>query len=110
MAEDTTTVVTERSGMVTEHQMSQVLIVLMTPVKIVLVRAFRVYLQTLVGLIGALGTGVAATVGVTMTAGGFFHLLLACSGIAVAPAVMSILMNSTELLTKWDASHPELRA
>jgi hypothetical protein len=110
MAEETKSVVTERVGMVTEHQMNRVTVVLMTPIKIVLVRAARVYIQTLVGLLGALGTGAAATVGVTLTAGGFWHLLVACSSIAVAPAVMSILLNSGELLAKWDAAYPEMRA
>jgi hypothetical protein len=107
---DTQTVVTERTDMVTVHQTSQVVVVLMTPVMIVLVRALRVYVQTLTGLLGVLGSGVAATVGVSMTAGGFFHILLASASIAVAPAVMSILLNTGELLTKWDASHPMLRA
>lgn len=107
---ETSTVVTERVGMVTDRQVDSVAIVLMTPVKIVVVRALRVYLQTLVGLLTALGSGVAASVGVTLTAGDFWHLLAACSSIAVAPAVISAITNTVELLAKWDASHPELRA
>lgn len=107
---ETSTVVTERVGMVTDRQVDSVAIVLMTPVKIVVVRALRVYLQTLVGLLTALGSGVAASVGVTLTAGDFWHLLAACSSIAVAPAVISAITNTVELLARWDASHPELRA
>jgi hypothetical protein len=110
MAEETKSVVTERVGMVTEHQMNRVIVVLMTPIKIVVVRAFRVYLQTRVGLLTALGSGVAATVGVTLTAGDFWHLLAACSSISIAPAIISAITNTVELLAKWDASHPELRA
>ena len=107
---ETTTIVTERTGMVTDKQVGRVGIILMTPIRIVFVRAARVYLQTLTGLLGALGSGAAATVGVTLTAGGFFHLFLACASIAVAPAVMCVLLNSSELLGKLDASHQELRA
>jgi hypothetical protein len=110
MAEETKTLVTERSEMVTERQLNSVTVVSMPPWKIVLVRAIRVYLQTLVGLLGALSSGAAATVGVTLTAGGFYHLFVACASIAVAPAVMSILLNSAELLAKLDASNPALRA
>jgi hypothetical protein len=108
---DTTTIVTERVGMVTEHQMNRVLIVLMTPVKIVLVRSVRVYLQSLTGLLTALGVpGVASTVGVTLQFHDFWHLVIACSSLAVVPAFMSALMNTYELFKGWDASHPELRA
>jgi hypothetical protein len=106
---DTLTVVTERTGMVTDHQAAGVSVVLMAPWQIILVRALRVYLQTLVGLLTALGTGAAATVGVSLSVGDFWHLLLASASIAVAPSVMSVLLNTIELLAKIDATNPQLR-
>jgi hypothetical protein len=108
--EEVKTVVTQRTDMVTDTQVNNVAIILMKPIEIVLVRALRVYLQTLIGLLGALGTGAAATVGVTLTVGDFWHLLVASASIAIAPAFMSILLNTVELLAKWDASNPQLRA
>ena len=104
------TVVTARADTVTDHQLSQVVIVLMTPLRIIATRAARVYLQTLIGLLSAFGLGVASEVGVTMAADTFWHTLLACMGLAIAPAVMSILQNTLELLAKADATMPQLRA
>lgn len=110
MAEETRTVVTERAEMVTDKQASNVAVVLMLPIRIVLVRAARVYLQTLIGLLGAFGLGVATDVGVTMTAGTFGHTLMACGSLALAPAVMSVLQNTVELLAQVDAKSPQWRA
>jgi hypothetical protein len=110
MAEETKTVVTERADMVTEKQADNVIVVLMSPIKIVVVRAFRVYVQTLAGLLTAAGTGATAAVGITMPAGDFYRLFVACASIALAPAIMSVLLNTSELLAKWDATHPMLRA
>jgi hypothetical protein len=110
MPDETKTVVTKRADMVTDKQAENVIVVLVSPVKIVVVRALRVYVQTLAGLLTAATTGVTAAVGVTMPAGDFFKLFVACASIALAPAVMSILLNTGELLAKWDATHPMLRA
>jgi hypothetical protein len=108
---DTTTVVTERKDMVTEHQMSKVLVVTMTPVKIVMVRAARVYLMSLSGLMTAAGIGVTAEVGVTMHAAvTMLQAFGACVALAFFPALASAVWNAVELFNKWDASHPELRA
>jgi hypothetical protein len=110
MAEATSTIVTARADMATDHQLSKVAVVLMAPVKIVFVRALRVYLQTLIGLLGAFGLGAASEVGVTMTAGTFAHTLLACASLALAPAIMSVLQNTVELLAQVDARLPKVRA
>ena len=109
MADVVSTIVTARSDM-TDHQLSKVAVVLMAPLKIIAVRASRVYLQTLIGLLGAFGLGVASEVGVTMTAGTFWHTLVACGSLALAPAVMSILQNTVELLAQVDAKLPQMRA
>jgi hypothetical protein len=108
--DETKTVVTERTDMTTDKQANSVTVVLMTPLKIIAVRATRVYLQTLVGLLGAFGSGAAAMVGVNITAGDFFHTVVVCAGLSVMPAAMSVLQNTLELFKKLDASYPELRA
>jgi hypothetical protein len=108
---ETSTVVTERSDMTTEHQLNQVLVVGMSPWKIVLVRSLRVYLMSLTGLLGAAGIGVTADVGVTMHAAvTMLQAVGACLVLALGPALVSAAWNTIELLKKWDASHPMLRA
>jgi len=110
MADETKTVVTERPEMTTDKELNSVTVISMPPWKIAGVRALRVYIQTLVGLLIATGTGAAAAVGVTMSAGDFAHTLLVCGSIAVAPAAISLLQNIAELLAKLDATNPGLRA
>ena len=110
MPEETKTLVTERPQMTTEKQLNSVTIVALAPWKIAGIRALRVYLQTLVGLLLATGTGAAAAVGVTMSAGDFGHDLLVCASISIAPAAISLLQNIIELLAKLDATNPGLRA
>jgi len=104
------TVITARADVSTDHQLSKVVIVLMPPLRIIAVRASRVYLQTLLGLLGAFGLGAAADLGVTMAPGTFWHTLMTCAGLALAPAVMSILQNTAELLARVDTNLPQMRA
>jgi hypothetical protein len=111
MPEETKTIVTERVGMTTDHQLSKVILVAMTPIKIVFIRATRVYLQSLVGLLGAFSIpDVASAVGVTLKFNDFWHMLIASSSLAAVPALMSALTNTLELFKKWDSKYPELRA
>jgi hypothetical protein len=110
VAEETKTVVTERAEMKTDRQLDSVTVVSMPPWKITLVRAVRVYLQTLLALLTVAGSGAASAIGVTLTAPDFWHVLLACASIAVAPAAISLIQNSIELLAKLDATNPSLRA
>lgn len=107
---DVTTVVTARAETTTDAQLAKVTVITMPPWKIVLVRAARVYIQTLVATIGAFLTPLGSVLGVSLSATDFLHTMLTCAGIAVGPAIMSILMNCLELLKKWDESHPMMRA
>ena len=75
-----------------------------------LIRGSRVYLQSLVGFLLAAGTGAAAAVGVNLPVGDFGKLLLSAGSMAVAPAVISLLQNSIEILSKLDSSNPQVRA
>lgn len=67
------------------------------------IRVLRVYVQ---GVIGFLGTGfVGLTDGTTMW-NTFLHALL----LAIPPAVVSLFMNSAEIMAKVDTNNPVVRA
>jgi hypothetical protein len=110
MSDETKTVVTERPEMATPKQLNSVTVISLSPLKIVLIRATRCYLQTFIGLLVASSSGVASALGVTLSAGDFIHHVLICASIAVAPAFISLCQNALELLTKLDATNPALRA
>jgi len=74
------------------------------------VRVLRTYLQSLVGFVLAVSTGAAAGVGINLAVGDFGDLMLKSAGLAVAPAMMSLLQNAIEILTSLDQSHPQARA
>lgn len=80
-----------------------VIIQAIQPLMIILVRATRVFLQTLVGLITA---GLAAPK--ALPAADFLHLVILCASISVAPAAMCVLQNAIELLSKLDQKYPSL--
>lgn len=103
------TVVVDRAEN-TAKMTAHTVLVALSPLRIVLTRAARVYVQSLVGFLTAVLTGAAGAAGVTVTAGDFWHQLVVCASLAVAPAVMSLLMNVAELLGKIDETSPQLRA
>jgi len=114
MAEDTKTVVTERAEMNTDKELASVTVVALPPWKIILIRACRVYLQSLVGFLAATSIGVAgsvgAAVGTPIPLMDFWHTLLFSLSLATAPAVISLIQNTLELLAKLDATNPTWRA
>jgi hypothetical protein len=109
VADEPLTVVTARAGN-TDAKIASTIIVLMQPWKIVAVRAARVYVQSLAGLLTTFLSGAAHAAGITTTASDFYGMFVTCAGMAVAPAVMSALWNTVELLNKWDETSPQLRA
>lgn len=74
------------------------------------IRVLRTYLQSLVGFVLAVGSGAAGGVGINIQVGDFGDLMLKSAGLAVAPAVMSLLQNSIEILSKLDQTNPQVRA
>lgn len=90
----------------TPGSLPNVIIKALNPVWIVLVRALRVYLQTLVGLLSAGATGMAGSV---LPAGDFLHMIKVCAGLSLASAIMCALQNTLELLGNIDKHAPELR-
>lgn len=105
--DDNRVVMTEREG---EPRPHNPYVMVLTWWQQALIRGSRVYLQSLVGFLLAAGTGAAAAVGVNMPVGDFGKLLLSAGSMAVAPAVISMIQNSIEMLTKLDSSNPQLRA
>lgn len=75
----------------------------MAPITIIGVRALRVFLQSLIGLVTA---GLAAPT--ALPTSDFLHLLTLCASLSVAPTVISIVQNVIELLAAFDQSHPQL--
>jgi hypothetical protein len=107
--EQVATVVTRRDDMYTLEQKEDVIVVAMPAWQIVGVRTLRVYLQSFVGFLTAMGTGFAeAVMGVQL--GPFAQQFVIAASMAVAPATISLLQNTIELLTKLDATNPTLRA
>ncbi len=75
------------------------------PLVIVIVRASRVFLQTLLGLLTA-GTVVPQL----LPASDWLHLLYKCASLSVAATGICVIQNLIELLGKFDQSHPTLTA
>jgi hypothetical protein len=79
----------------------------LSPLRMVLIRVVRVYLQSFVGLLTAVGTGIAPDS--LITAGGLSHKLAIASSLAVWPAVLCFLQNTLEIISRLDETRPELR-
>lgn len=82
---------------------ANIVVKVVQPIVIILVRATRVFLQTLLGLVTA---GLAAPK--ALPAQDFMHLLVLCASLSLAPAVVCIVQNMIELLTKLDQAYPTL--
>lgn len=99
-AETMKTVVTQRVETVPgDPNRAIVQIVAMPWWQIIGVRVARVYLMTVVGLLGGGATGVISSI----------DLKTAFLG-AIGAAVISMLVNSIELLARLDQTNPQIRA
>jgi hypothetical protein len=108
MADEIKTVVTAREEVSTKAELKAVEIVALPWWQIVGVRAARVYLQGLIGFLTSNATG--ATTAVTgIPVGDFGNQIVIAASLAVAPAVLSLMMNVVELLAKLDQRAPQLR-
>lgn len=93
--------------LVTPSMHRNIVLQAITPLAVILIRASKAYLQTLVGLLSAAGLGMASS---TLPAGDFVHTLKVCAGLAVASGVMSLLTNVLVLLTALGEKFPTLKA
>jgi hypothetical protein len=114
----TAVVVTDRPGAPQEGSTLQVpgrdtpniVVSLMTPLAQILVRGLRTYLQSLVGLLLVMLAAPATGIVGPTDPRTFADTLQLAAGLALAPAVVSVLQNFAELLGQWDAKFPRLRA
>ena len=81
----------------------EVIIKVVQPLMIILVRASRVFLQTLLGLLSA---GMVAPK--LLPVADFNHLLISCASLSVASAVVCVIQNAIELLGRLDQKFPTL--
>ena len=110
MADALKTVVVERAEN-SDAKVAGTIIVTMPPWKIVMVRASRVYCQTLSGLLVAAGLGVPAALGANLAAAvTMLQAFGVCLVLALFPAMASAIWNTGELLAKLDQTSPQFRA
>lgn len=76
--------------------------------QMIVIRASRVYLQSMLGFLTASATGIADAIGVPL--GQFGNIFVTSASLAVAPAAISLIQNTVEILTKLDITNPQLRA
>jgi hypothetical protein len=88
---------------ITKAGEANIVVKVVQPLVIVLVRAMRVFLQTLLGLLTA-----GLVTPKALPAADFIHLLGLCAGLSLAPAVVCVIQNAIELLGKLDQSFPTL--
>jgi hypothetical protein len=98
------TVVTKRDA----EDVPAVVVKPLSPVRVLLTRVARVYLQSLAGMLTVVMSGMAPDALVTPV--DFVGKLSLAGGLALAPATVTLLQNAVELLTRLDESYPQLRA
>lgn len=82
-------------------------VVVVSAVRVVVVRACRTYIQCLIGFLGATVAGVIPTD--PLAPQDAWVKLATAAGLALYPAAISALQNILELLGKMDVKEPELR-
>ncbi len=92
------------SGLVgiTPNTHKNVLIQVINPLTTMLVRALKVFIQSIVFLMPAV------SVTNLLPASDFGHRLFVASSLSIGIAGMSILNSFLEILTDWDKKHPTL--
>lgn len=86
---------------------SDVLVKVISPIAAISIRVAKTYVQSLIGFLAASGLGLAPSV---LPSGDFVHLMAKAAGLAVAPAVMSLLYNLSTLLTDLGDKFPVLKS
>jgi hypothetical protein len=116
MPEQPKVLVTERGALdhdtvaVTPGALPNLCVVVITPLKRVLIRTARTYLQALLAFLTLAAVGAMPEPGADptdpITLWGKFVL---AAGYALAPALVALLQNLYEVGNDWDATRPELR-
>jgi len=100
----------DKSVLETKRGADDIQVVVVTWYKQALIRTVRTYLQSLLGFIVAVGSGAAGAVGINIPMQDFGQLFLSSASLAIAPAIISLLQNAVELLTRLDSTSPQMRA
>jgi len=100
----------DKSVLETKRGTDDIQVVVVTWYKQALIRTVRTYLQSLLGFIVAVGSGAAGAVGINIPMQDFGQLFLSSASLAIAPAIISLLQNAVELLTRLDSTSPQMRA
>lgn len=107
------TIVTKREGVESHLSMNiaggDMQIVAVPWWQIVLVRVARVYIQSILGLLGVTSSGLANAVGAQIPASTFLHQLQVAASLSLAIATITALQNIGELLAGLDTKRPTLR-
>ena len=82
---------------------ANIVVKVVQPLTILAVRALRVFLQTLLGLVTA-----GLVTPTALPTKDFVHLLALCASLSLAPAVVCIIQNMIELLARFDQKNPTL--
>jgi hypothetical protein len=100
----------------TPHGKRDLQVKVMSKIAQILIRTLRTYLQSFVGFLVAGGTGAigavtdAVGVEINIPARDFLDLCVIAASMSLAPAVISFLQNTVELLADLEKGKPELRA
>lgn len=87
----------------TPSHMPDYVLAAVTPIAAIFTRAAKTYVNTLGGMLVAVpASGVSP--------GDFWHTLKVAAGLAIAPAVVSLVTNTGLLLSKLDQKFPSLQA
>ena len=110
--QEVTAVITSRNGTgdgglaQTQRGMPNILLVVISPARIVVVRAIKTLLNTMVGILGIGSTGAAAAMGLPIS--DFSDLLLKAFYIGLSAAAGSVLLTLAEIFSRLDANAPRL--
>lgn len=86
------------------------ILIRLSPLRIVLTRAIRVYLMSVIAALALQGITQAFDPAKGLPVGQFLVVFVNALSVAVGPAVISLLWNTAELLFKVDEKNPALRA
>lgn len=108
MGNEVKTVITDRSD--GPRGNFDAILIRLTPLRIVLTRATRVYLMSLLAALALQGVTQVFDPANGMPVSQFLTVFINAASVAAGPAVVSALWNTVELLAKLDERAPELRA
>jgi len=110
--QEVTAVITSRSGtgdgglLLTQSGQPNLLLIVISPLRIVIVRAIKTLLNTMIGILGIGSTGAAAAMGLPIS--DFSDLLLKAFYIGLSAAAGSVLLTLAEIFSRLDANAPKL--